>query len=220
MRCHPWDNVTDGKLLFTPRHYCPKEFKILRRALANGGVFVDIGANVGAFTLQAAALKDVEVLAIEPNPTALNRLKFNLMINDFRGVTIIETVVGEWNGETSFTFNQESIGQSGIGVRSTGGKYDVHRLPIRTLSNILSEQKINSITVLKVDVEGFEDNVLIPFLESAKRSQWPRVFIIEDNRPIRPRILSVLSDCGYNFALRTKENVVLALKIPSKNHRN
>lgn len=211
MRCHPWDNVADGKLLFAPHRYCPKEFAILRRALANGGVFVDVGANVGAYTLQAAVLKNVQVLAIEPNPAALNRLKFNLAANDLTGVTIVDAVVGERNGETLFTFNHESIGQSGIGARLTDGKREVRRLPLRTLAGILTDHKIDRITVLKVDVEGFEDDVLIPFFESAKQSQWPRVLIIEDNRPTPPRILSVLTDCGYTPVLRTNENIALAL---------
>ena len=218
MRCHPWDNVADGKLLFAPHRYCPKEFTILRRALANGGVFVDVGANVGAFTLQAAVLDNVQVLAIEPNPAAVDRLKFNLAANDLEGVTVVEAVVGERNGETPFTFNHESIGHSGIGVRSTEGQREVRYLPMRTLSDILSDHKIDSITVLKVDVEGFEDDVLIPFFESAKRSQWPRFLIIEDNRQTRPRILSVLADCDYTPALRTKENIALARGVASMNH--
>ena len=217
MRCHPWDNVADGKLLLAPHRYCAKEFGILRRALANGGVFVDVGANVGAFTLQAAALDNVEVLAIEPNPVAVNRLKFNLAANDLGNVTIVEAVVGERNGETPFTFNHESIGQSGIGVPLTEGKRAVRRLPMRTLAGILAEHEIDGIMVLKVDVEGFEDDVLIPFFESAKRSQWPRLLIIEDNRPTRPRILSVLTGCGYTPILRTKENIALAFEVGSTN---
>ena len=218
MRCHPWDNVADGKLLFAPHRYCPKEFAILRRALTNGGVFVDVGANVGAFTLQAAVLDNVQVLAIEPNPAALNRLKFNLAANDLTGVTIVEAIVGERNGETPFTFNHESIGQSGIGIPLTEGKREVRLLPLRTLADILSEHKIDGISVLKVDVEGSEDDVLIPFFESAKRSQWPRFLIVEDNRPTRPRILSVLTDCGYTPVLRTNENIALALRVGSMDH--
>ena len=158
------------------------------------------------------------MLAIEPNPVALNRLKFNLAANDIGEVAIVEAVVGERNGETPFTFNHESIGQSGIGVHLTDGKREVRHLRMRTLAGILSEHEIDGITVLKVDVEGFEDDVLIPFFESAKRSQWPRFLIIEDNRPTRPRILSILTNCGYSRVLRTNENIAMALGVGSMNY--
>ena len=81
MRCHPWDNVADGKLLFAPHRYCPKEFAILRRALSNGGVFVDVGANVGAFTLQAAVWTTWKYWRLNRS-RRFERLKFNLAAND------------------------------------------------------------------------------------------------------------------------------------------
>ena len=64
---------------------------------------------------------------------------------------------------------------------------------------------------LEVDVEGHEDDVLMPFFEAAKCDQWPRLLIIEDNRPSPLRVLSVLDDHGYIEILRTKANVTLAL---------
>ena len=212
LRCHPWDNVSDSKLLLTPHHYCPKEFKILRQALAHGGVFVDVGANIGAFTLQAAILDKVRVLAVEPHPAALARLKFNMAANNLENVTIVETVIGKRDGETPFTFIHDNLGKSGIGDRSGEGKREVHRLPMRTLSGVLVEHDIDSIAALKVDVEGREDDVLIPFFESSTRNQWPQFLIMEDNRPSPPRILSMLNDYGYILVLRTTENIVLALE--------
>ena len=103
MRSHPWDNLSDSKLLLTPRHYCPKEIRILKQALAQGGVFVDIGANIGAFTLQAAQFERVQVLAIEPNPVAAQRLRTNLAVNGFASAFIVETAIGRSTGEALFT---------------------------------------------------------------------------------------------------------------------
>ena len=213
IRSHPWDNRSDSKLLLTPHHCSPREFSLLRKALAAGGVFVDIGANIGAFTLQAARLEDVSVLAVEPNPIAVDRLKTNVAINAFGNVSIVEAVLGESAGETSFTFVLDDIGKSGVGMRAGKGKRELRRLPMRTLAEVLAEQGIKSIAALKIDVEGHEDDVLMPFFESAPRNRWPRLLILEDNRPTPLRVLSVLRDHGYARVLRTRANVALSLPI-------
>ena len=211
MRSHPWDNRSDSKLLLTPLHCSPRELEVLRRALAMGGNFVDIGANIGAFTLQAARLDHVSVLAVEPNPIAVDRLRANVTVNEFENVSIVETVLGKSAGDTSFTFVLDDIGKSGIGTRAGKGKRDVRRVPMRTLADVLAEHEIESIAALKIDVEGHEDDVLIPFFESAIRGQWPRLLIMEDNRPRPLGVLSVLHDHGYVEILRTKANVALSL---------
>ena len=179
--------------------------------MACGGTFVDIGANIGAFTLQAARLENVHVLAIEPNPTAMERLKVNLAVNGFGNASTVESAVGKTTEESFFTFVHDDMGKSGIGTRAGGGEREVRRLSIRTLDEILAEHGIDSIAALKVDVEGHEDDVLMPFFEAAKCEQWPRLLIIEDNRPSPLRVLSVLNDHGYIEILRTKANVTLAL---------
>ena len=211
MRSHPWDNRSDSKLLLAPRHCNPRELEVLRQALSQGGVFVDIGANIGAFTLQAAQLDDVSVLAIEPNPVAVDRLRTNVTINAFENVSIVESVVGESTGETSFTFVLDDIGKSGAGARAGKGKREVRRLLMRTLADVLAEHEIESVAALKIDVEGHEDDVLMPFFESATREQWPRLLIMEDNRLTPLRVLSLLRDQGYVEILRTRANVALTL---------
>ena len=212
VRCYPWSNISDRKLLLAPRHCSPWELRAIKQALAQGGTFVDIGANIGIFTLQAAILDRVRVLAVEPNPVVAERLKFNLAANKLENVTVVETVIGARDGETPFTCVLDDLGKSGIGNRSGEDSRETHSLPMRRLIGVLDELGIISITALKVDVEGYEDDVLIPFFEAAKRSQWPRFLLIEDNRSSPPSILSTLDKIGYRPILRTKANVGLVLR--------
>ena len=216
MRSHPWDNLSDSKLLLTPHHFCPKELALLRKTLTRGGTFIDIGANIGAFTLQAARFDNVHVLAIEPNPIAMERLRVNIRVNGFENASTVESALGANSVESLFTFVDDDIGKSGIGSRAGSGKREVRRLSIRTLVEILAEHEIDTISALKIDVEGHEDEILIPFFESALRSQWPRLLIIEDNGLSPRRILSVLNKHGYVEILRASANVVLML---SKNDK-
>ena len=161
--------------------------------------------------MQAARLDRVSVLAVEPNPIAVDRLRANVTVNEFENVSIVETVLGKSAGDTSFTFVLDDIGKSGIGTRAGKGKREVRRLPMRTLVEVLAEHEIESVAALKIDVEGHEDDVLMPFFESATREQWPRLLIMEDNRPTPLRVLSLLRDQGYVEILRTRANVALTL---------
>ena len=149
MRSHPWDNLSDSKLLLTPHHFCPKELALLRKTLTRGGTFIDIGANIGAFTLQAARFDNVHVLAIEPNPIAMERLRVNIRVNGFENASTVESALGANSVESLFTFVDDDIGKSGIGSRAGSGKREVRRLSIRTLVEILAEHEIDTISALK-----------------------------------------------------------------------
>jgi hypothetical protein len=83
MRLFPFDNTVERKLIFRPDQYCQEEIRYLLQVLAGGGTYVDIGANVGALTLPIAKLSGVRVIAVEPGPLALQRLRFNLQANGF-----------------------------------------------------------------------------------------------------------------------------------------
>src|ERR1700726_4420927 len=88
-RLHPRDNGCERNLLFTPRMYEPQELAELEhdiaRAKANARpfTFVDIGANVGLFSLFVASCvgQQARILAIEPEPGNLRRLEFNVRAN-------------------------------------------------------------------------------------------------------------------------------------------
>src|SRR5499427_10642972 len=70
VRLHPRDNGCEKNLLFTPQMFEPVELRALAAALARpGATFVDIGANVGLWSLYAASIApDATIIAIEPEP--------------------------------------------------------------------------------------------------------------------------------------------------------
>src|ERR1700733_11751706 len=89
VRLHPRDNGCEKNLLFTPQMYEPTELKELgadidrARQRRTPFTFVDIGANVGLFSLFVAARAGVNarILAIEPEPGNFRRLSFNVTSN-------------------------------------------------------------------------------------------------------------------------------------------
>ena len=154
------DNVTDGRILTSFNRYDRTELKHLKSSCV-GGVFVDIGANVGFYSLSLA--KSVaRVIAVEPNPTALIRLKYNVSLNDLTDkLTILPVGIGI-KGE----FNLVSSGDLGSAcIRLDASGTQTAKVSIVPLLDILFEQKIEKLHGVKIDIEGMEDRALMPFLK-------------------------------------------------------
>ena len=73
-RVHPFDNTVEYKMLFGSKLRDGQELKALRESVASGGVFLDIGANIGYYALMAASFGARRVIAFEPNPKVFSRL--------------------------------------------------------------------------------------------------------------------------------------------------
>ena len=124
-------------------------------------VFIDVGANVGIYSLIVAKLlkENDEVWSIEPDPRNLARLKKNLKANKIKEeiVSILEIGVGSENGQTSFHLSKFG-GVSHIANSTSAGNYEI---PIRSLDELFMEKlDLESQVIIKIDVEGFEDSVL------------------------------------------------------------
>src|ERR1700681_1185575 len=107
LRLHPRDNGCEKNLLFTPRMYEPTELSELATEIAKAKdegrtfSFVDIGANVGLFSLFVAARAsgNARILAIEPEPGNLRRLHFNVLANPSAAIKIIAAALSDEAGD-------------------------------------------------------------------------------------------------------------------------
>ena len=168
------DNTAEQGILLNER-YNEDELAFLRDGLKPGGVFVDVGANVGQFSLQlsdAVAAEGV-VLAVEPDPIIRGRLESNLAANSAANVRIIPFALGDHEGEVSFIQDGENVGHNRVG--ETGGI----KVTMKPLLAVLTEAGVTRIDAFKIGVEGFEDKVLNPFFAAAPRTLWPRRVVIE-----------------------------------------
>ena len=81
-RLRPRQNTIESKMMFSSKRREEPELKMISHYLADGGVFVDIGANIGYYSLNAALLGAQKAIAIEPNPAILARLNDNIALNN------------------------------------------------------------------------------------------------------------------------------------------
>jgi len=207
------DNVIDCKIFASSIIYDKKELNYLKKA-CQGGVFVDIGANTGYYSLVLAHEACCEVIAIEPNPPTINRLKFNVEINsDLKEkITIIPMGVGE-DGEFEL-YSGEDLG--GASLHGSLFEKPNNKVTIQTkpLFDILTKQNIKHVDSLKIDVEGMEDYALGPFFEKAPFQMWPKCIVIEYDHQHMWKIdlLNILMDKGYIEVSRSSGNVTLQLQ--------
>jgi FkbM family methyltransferase len=228
MRLHPRDNGCEKNLLFTPQMYEPQEREELAREIAGVSgrafVFVDIGANVGLFSLfVAATARAARILAIEPEPGNFARLAFNIAANPGLPITPLALALGETEGTAVIMLNARDRGGTrmvaggtqvgGIqaaGTQAAGTRPGGVEVKCRPLIGVVTDAGLTGIDALKIDVEGAEDKVLVPFFRDAPAALWPGLIVIEDSSAEwSSDLFALLASKGYAVSSRTKQNVML-----------
>jgi FkbM family methyltransferase len=137
-------------------------------------LFVDVGANVGIYTLLSCGVKGARGYAFEPIPATYLRLSQNIRLNGLEDwVKFINAGVGDKPGTLYFT-DRENVTNH---VLRGAGKKDSLKVNVVTLDNILKDEKPSA---LKIDVEGYEVPVLRGAKKILKKSSL-RVALIETN---------------------------------------
>jgi FkbM family methyltransferase len=209
-RFHHQASATERGALFNP-DYNREELDFLRANIGAGGVFVDVGANVGTYALALA--RDVGergmVIAIEPHPVIHERLAFNRTASNAAQVRLVAAAAGDSDGEVMIETDGDNFGASHVvtGRAST----DAFKVPCFTLQRILADAGATKIDALKIDVEGFEDRVLIGFFAQAPQGLWPRAVVIEhlSRDEWQKDCIADMAARGYREAGKTRSNTLL-----------
>jgi FkbM family methyltransferase len=211
MRLRLLDNACERRLMVTPQFFDPEELKLLRGAMRPDFQFIDVGANVGTYTVFVGKLvgRGSRILAIEPQAEALERLRENLQLNEI-DAHIAPFAVGEAEGEVDFVVDSANLGFTSINLQRRGrGERHIVRLPVRRLIDLVREARFERIDAMKVDIEGAEDIALLPFFDEAPQALWPKLLIVENNRAEwRRDCVAYLEARGYR-AREVSGNVIL-----------
>jgi FkbM family methyltransferase len=206
-------SATERGALFNP-DYNIEELDFLRKHVpVIGGVFVDVGANVGTYAMVLARHVGPagKVIAIEPHPITHARLAFNNSASGYTQVRLVAAAAAATDGELMIETDGDNLGASHIVTGEVSSK--AIKVPSLRLQRILEEAGVARVDALKIDIEGFEDRALIPFFKDAPATLWPRAVVIEH--------LSAnewLEDCiadmrarGYAETGKTRSNTLLVL---------
>jgi FkbM family methyltransferase len=203
-------SATERGVLFNP-DYNLEELEFLRAHIPTGGVFIDIGANVGTYAMVLARHVGTggKVIAVEPHPVAHARLSFNRVASGFAQVKLVAAAAGPSDGELLIETDGDNLGASHVvsGQPSSGA----FRVPSLRLERILADANVAKVDGLKIDVEGFEDRVLTGFFRDAPQALWPRAVVIEhlSRDEWRDDSIADMRARGYREAGKTRSNTLL-----------
>ena len=171
-------SATERGALFNP-DYNLEELNFLRAHTPAGGIFVDVGANVGTYAMVMARHVGAngKVIAIEPHPVTHARLAFNRAASGYAQVILVATAAGPSDGELMIETDGDNLGASHIVTGKLSG--NAIKVPSLRLQRILGDALVSHVDALKIDVEGYEDRVLTGFFGQAPPSLWPRAVVIE-----------------------------------------
>ncbi len=219
-RLYPRENSCEKNALFTPQTFDVKERATLATAIdgriAAGGTFtfVDIGANVGLYSLFVAARAGARarIIAAEPQPGIVERLRFNVHCNPELNVSVAAVAVTDRDGEIELVIRRrDRAGSYVIKGPAAVEPAETVRVRSRPLMAILAAGEVNAIDALKIDIEGAEDLALAPFLCEAPGALLPRLILIEDRPDWTVDLYALIRQRGYIEEARSRHNIIFRL---------
>jgi FkbM family methyltransferase len=210
IRLSPLGNTIESKILLSSKIREEIELNEVKKAVRSKGVFIDVGANVGYYSLFAAKFGAKKIISFEPNPVLCKRFKKNIELNKFEErINLFECALGDKRGNTRLNLNKNDIGSSSLLKDSISTNFI--NVEVFSLIEILETKDIKKIDALKIDVEGFEDKVMKPFFEKSNQKLYPKIVIIEDlgKEQWEWDVISWMLKHGYKLVNRTKSNLIL-----------
>lgn len=127
------------------------------------GIFIDVGANIGSYTLIASEQKKWKVISIEPHPQTFKELVENISLNSRSNIIPLNIALTNKNSKAILSINDIDSTKNRI-VKNGDKINNTVNVSCRKLDSICSELKIEPLLV-KIDVEGNEKEVLDGFKE-------------------------------------------------------
>jgi len=182
--------------IYTGLHEFP-DMGFLLHVLRDDDLFIDVGANVGSYTILACSAIGASAYAFEPIPNTYKRLIENMRLNHLENrVKCLNIGVGSEQARIVFTSNMDTTNHA---LASGEQSDNTITIEVSTLDNVLSGE---SPAVIKIDVEGYETPVLEGASEILKRRTLHSLIIELDGNGGRygfdeSRILEMLFDHGF-----------------------
>jgi FkbM family methyltransferase len=148
-----------GQYVYLTGVYEPPTAHVISTLLNPGDTFIDVGANSGFFTLLASRQVGPtgRVLSFEPLPSMRRRIMENLSINGMENVTLYGVALSNSVGEV--TFYEGPQGHKGLSsIRPIGEASTILQVPTMQLDDLAD--KVQSVKLIKIDVEGAEQLVI------------------------------------------------------------
>ncbi len=186
-------------ILLEQEDWFEDEIRLVRAWLRPGMKAVDVGANLGVYTVaMARAVGDTgQVWAFEPTPAAAELLQRNLDLNELRNVVVTRAAVSESEGTIVFSMGEHSEENA---IASSGQAGDDGLLvKAVTLDKMAQEHAWTGVDLVKLDVEGHEFEAIRGGTEFLRTNSPLVMFEIKAGETVDLRALEPLAGLGYGF---------------------
>jgi FkbM family methyltransferase len=184
-------------------NYESVELRMIRRFLKKDSVVLDIGANVGWYTLNLAkSVLQGRIIAFEPIPKTYGYLVKNIALNGLANIKTHNIGLAKKAGYFDFYYNRKYPGATSLADIMNEPGVVLARCRVEKLDNFLKKSKIKRVDFIKCDVEGAEKFVIEGGLETIKENKpiifmellrkWSAKFNYHPNS-----IISMLREIGY-----------------------
>ncbi|HEY4800585.1 MAG TPA: FkbM family methyltransferase [Bacteroidia bacterium] len=190
--------------LFFLDGYEDLELQFLEASLKEGSVFVDIGANIGLFSLVASQKigKNGRVISFEPFKKNFDALKKNISLNNSENIKTEKLAVAQTKSQMPIFYDPKESNQGMASLYSAKNPY-YEQIETISLDEYFKDHSVGEVDFIKLDIEGGEYPALLGMKETLLK-YGPKLLIeIDDeilsNTPFTSQqILSYLSELGYN----------------------
>ncbi len=183
----------------------PLTTELLKEELRRGCTVLDIGANIGYYTLLERKIvgKEGKVIAIDPSPLTFSYLRKNLLQNGFSDVDTFRLAFSRADGYCNFLIEKHS-NLSRIVLNDIGRSSNEQCVKVRTicLDSFVERYFLKKLDFLRMDIEGQEIDVLIGGFRSIQK--FKPILLIEVHKRLMGQkktidFLQILKNLGYNI---------------------
>ena len=196
------------------------DFKIIKNNVKDGDNVIDLGANIGYFTLILAKLVGPtgKVFAFEPDPRNLALLKKNVEYNNYKNVIIVPKAVSNVNDKCTLYTGQKTFGQNKIykpKKTKTQKFIPIDSETVRLDDFFKTNGLLDKISFIKMDVEGAEFLALSGMKEILKLNKNIKIFTeaeisyLEDAGSSYDQFIDLLTENDFTFSLADNRSETL-----------
>jgi FkbM family methyltransferase len=204
-----WPGNEMSRALFLTGTYEPNELVWMSDELTKGMTVIDVGANMGLYSMIASRLvgESGHVIALEPSAREFQRLAFHVTLNDLQNIRCIQVAASDSSGDARLSI----AGEWNAGHNTLGKFFDpavvtarVEGVRTQTIDALVADLRLERVDLVKIDVEGHELKVLAGAVETLTRFR-PRILIevFEDTLHRQgasvEAVLALLEGYGYRL---------------------
>ena len=207
IQINPYKNGCVDEVIENTGRWEPELETLLKKLLVKGGVFLDIGANIGYHSLAVAKKysNSVQVYSFEPQPSLCSQINASIKKNNLTNIHVVPFALSNQDGELQINIPEENVGGSSL-IPNLNYHIAFKRpvlIQVKTLDVLAKDY--GRVNVIKLDVEGFELEVLQGGIQVLRSS---RPVIVLEFSPIiysysqavnANAIIDLLEGIGYSF---------------------